>query len=52
MVSKLVVTSDNPSSNPINTYSFFFGFVFKNNENRQEEAGIGPFKNKKGSLVM
>ena len=36
--------SDNPSSNPSEALSFFsVQFVFEKNENKQKEAGVGPF---------
>ena len=36
--------SDDPSSNSAVAYIFSVKFVFKNNENKQKEAGVGTFK--------
>ena len=35
--------SDDLSSNPADAYSFSVKFVFETNENKQKEAGVGPF---------
>ena len=43
LVSVLAFYSDNPSSNPSDTYSFFCKFVFQKKENKQKEAGFGSF---------
>ena len=40
----VVAYSDDPSSNPAVAYIFSVTFVFKNNENKQKEAGVGTFK--------
>ena len=44
VVSMLAFYSNNPSSNPADAYSFSVKFVFEKNENKQNEAGVGPFK--------
>ena len=44
MVSVLAFFCDNPSLNPAVAYSFFVKFVFEKNENKQKDAGVGPFK--------
>ena len=44
MASVLAFYSDNPSSNSAEAYSFSAKFVIKKNENKQIEAGVGPFK--------
>ena len=36
--------SNDPSSNPADIYSFSVKFVFEKNENKQNEAGVGPLK--------
>ena len=36
--------SNDPSSNLADIYSFSVKFVFEKNENKQKEAGVGPFK--------
>ena len=43
VVSMLAFYSNNPSSNPADAYSFSVKFVFEKNENKQNEAGVGPF---------
>ena len=43
MVSVLTFYSDDPSSNPAETYSFSIKFVLEKNENKQKEAVVGPF---------
>ena len=45
VVRVLGVYSDDPSSNPAEAYSFSVKFVF---ENKQKEAGVGPFFLKNG----
>ena len=45
MVSVLVFYSDDESSNPADAYSFSVKFVFEKNENKQKDAGVGPFYN-------
>ena len=47
VVSVLAFYSDNPSSNPADAYSFSVQIVFEKNENKQKEAGVGPFLKKK-----
>ena len=44
MVSVLAFYSDDPSSNPGDSYIFSVKFVFEKNENKQKEAGVGLFK--------
>ena len=44
MVSVLAFYSNNPSLNPIDAYIFPVKFVFVKNENKQKEAGLGPFQ--------
>ena len=43
VVSVLSFYSDDPSSNPAEAYIFTAKFVFEKNENKQKEAGVGPF---------
>ena len=43
MVNVLNFDSDDSSSNPAETYSFSIKFVLVKNENKQKEAGVGPF---------
>ena len=43
MVIVLTFHSDDPSSNPADSFSV--KFVFEKRENKQKEAGAGPFKN-------
>ena len=43
MVSVLAFYSDIPSLNSADIYSFSVKFVFEKNENKQKEAGVGPF---------
>ena len=44
VVRVLAFYSDNPSSNPAEAYSFLsVKFVFEKKENKQKEAGDGPF---------
>ena len=48
VVSVLAFYSDDPSPNPVVAYNFFcIKFVFEKNENKQKEAGVGPFKNRR-----
>ena len=49
MVSVLAFYSDDPSSIPAEVYNFFCKNIVEKNENKQKEAGVGPFlkKNKK-----
>ena len=42
-VSVLAFNSNEQSSNPAEAYSFFAKFLFEKNENKQKDAGIGPF---------
>ena len=44
MVSVLACYSDDTSSNPADTYSFFLKFVFEKKEKKQKEARVGLFK--------
>ena len=46
VVSMLAFYSNDPSSNPADAYSFSVKFVFEKNENKQKEAGVGPFLKK------
>ena len=47
LVSQLGLHSDYPSSNPADANSFFLKkSMFEKNENKQKEAGIGPFLKK------
>ena len=43
VVSVLAFYSDDPSSIPAEVYNFFCKIVVEKNENKQKEAGIGPF---------
>ena len=43
VVNVLAFCSDDPSSNPADTYGFSVKFVFGQNENKQKEAGFSPF---------
>ena len=43
VVSVLAFYSVDPSSNPTVAYSFSVKFVVEKNENKQKEAGVGPF---------
>ena len=43
VVSVLAFYSDNPSSNPAEPYIFFCKFSVWKNDNKQKEAGVGPF---------
>ena len=43
MVSMPAFYSDDPSSNPADLYSFSLKFVFEKKENKQKDAGVGPF---------
>ena len=45
-VSVLTFYSDDPSLNPAEAYCFSVQFVFEMNENKQKEAGVGPFLKK------
>ena len=47
MVSVLAFYSDDPSSIPAEVYNFFCKIVVEKNENKQKEAGVGPFFFKK-----
>ena len=44
VVSVLAFYSNNPSLNLTDAYIFLF--VFEKNENKQKEAGVGPFSKK------
>ena len=44
VVSMLAFYSDDPSSNPAEAYRFFCTMLSETNENKQKEAGVGPFK--------
>ena len=44
MVSVLTFYSDDLSSNPTEACSSSVKFVFEKNQNKQKEAGVGPFK--------
>ena len=46
VVSVLAFYSNNPSLNLTDAYIFSVKFVFKKNENKQKEAGFGPFSKK------
>ena len=48
VVSVLAFYFDDPSSNPADAYSFSVKSVYGKNGNKQKEAGVGPFKGKKG----
>ena len=43
VVSMLAFYSDDPSSNPADAYIFFCKMLSEKNENKQKEAGVGPF---------
>ena len=43
VVSMLALYSDDPSSNPAEVYNFSVKIVIEKNENKQKEAGVGPF---------
>ena len=43
VVSMPAFYSDDPSSNPADLYSFSLKFVFEKKENKQKDAGVGPF---------
>ena len=43
MVSVLAFYSDDPSSIPAEVYNFFCKNIVEKNENKQKEAGVGPF---------
>ena len=43
MVFVLSFNSDDPSSKPAEAYSFAVKILFEKNDNKQKEAGIGPF---------
>ena len=43
VVNILAFYSDDPSSNPAKAHSFSVKFVFEKKENKQKEAGVGPF---------
>ena len=43
IVSVLAFYYNDPSSNPADAYSFSVKSVFDKNENKQKEAGVGPF---------
>ena len=43
VVSVLAFYCDDPSSNPAGVYNFSVKIVVKKNENKQKEAGDGPF---------
>ena len=47
VVSVLAFYSDEPSSIPAEVYIFFCKIVVEKNENKQKEAGVGPFFFKK-----
>ena len=44
VVSVLTIYCDDPSLNPDEAHSISVRFVFENNENKQQEAGICPLK--------
>ena len=44
VVSVLAFYSDDLSSNPAEVYNFSNKIVIEKNENKQNEAGVGPFK--------
>ena len=52
MVSVFVFYSDDPSLNPADAYSFSVQFVIETNENKQKEAGLAHFLNKKQDCVL
>ena len=43
VVSVLAFYSDDPSSIPAEVYNFFCKNIVEKNENKQKEAGVGPF---------
>ena len=43
VVSVLALYSNDPSSNPAEAYSFYSKICVWKNENKQKEAGVGPF---------
>ena len=43
VVNVLAFYSNNPSLNLTDAYIFSVKFVFKKNENKQKEAGVGAF---------
>ena len=45
VVSMLPFYSDDPISIPADVYNFFCKMVVEKNENKQKEAGVGPFNN-------
>ena len=47
VVSVLAFYSNDPSLIPAEVYNFFCKIVVEKNENKQKEAGIGPFFLKK-----
>ena len=51
MVSVIAFYSDESSLNPTDAYIFSVKFVFEKYENKQKEAGVGPFLNKKNKFV-
>ena len=50
VVTVLAFYSNNPSLNLTDAYIFSVKFVFEKNENKQKEAGVGPFSKKVTSL--
>ena len=46
----LAFYSNDLSSNPADAYSFSVKFVFEKNENKQKEAGVGPFFKKRDGI--
>ena len=46
VISVLTFYSDDPSSNPAVIYSFYYVNCLKKDENKQKEAGNGPFLKK------
>ena len=44
VVSMLAFNSDDPSLNPLTSTIFTVNIVIEKNENKQKEAGVGPFK--------
>ena len=44
VASVLALWSDDPSSNPTDTYSFSIKILFEKNEEKQIEAGVGLLK--------
>ena len=43
VVSVLAFYSDDPSLIPVEVYNFFCKNIVEKNENKQKEAGVGPF---------